>query len=93
LPPLPFPVTASHAFIVDDRVVGLRVSRIGRDYAYYASVDGTTWQLIRVFHLGDDTTGHQIGFEAQSPTGDGCTVTFDRINFTTQTLTELRDGT
>jgi regulation of enolase protein 1 (concanavalin A-like superfamily) len=82
----------ANAFVVPDRTIWLRVSRIDRVYAYHASTDGTTWQLVRVFQLGDDTTGHQIGFEAQSPTGNGCTVTFDHISFTTQRLTELRDG-
>lgn len=82
----------ANAFTVDDRAVWLRVSRIDRVYAYHASTDGKTWQLVRVFRLGDDTTGHRIGFEAQSPTGDGCTVTFDHITFTTQRLNELRDG-
>jgi len=76
----------------DDRAVWLRVSRIDRVYAYHASTDGLTWQLVRVFRLGDDTTGHRIGFEAQSPTGAGCTVPSDHITFTTQRLNELRDG-
>jgi uncharacterized protein len=63
-----------------------------RAYAYHASTDGQEWRLVRVFHLGDDLAGHRIGFEAQSPTGDGCTVTFDQITFTAQRLAELRDG-
>ena len=33
-----------------------------------------------------------IGFEAQSPTGDGCVVTFDRIRFSSKRLGDLRDG-
>ena len=82
----------ANAFTVDDRVVWLRVSRIDRAYAYHASIDGTAWQLIRFFHLSDDIAGHRIGFEAQSPTGNGCTVTFDHIQFTTQRLADLRDG-
>jgi regulation of enolase protein 1 (concanavalin A-like superfamily) len=82
----------ANAFTVDGRTVWLRVSRIDRTYAYHASTDGTTWQFVRVFHLTDDITGHRVGFEAQSPTGDGCTVTFDHIGFTTQRLAELRDG-
>ncbi len=51
-----------------------------------------TWQLIRVFTLGDAVDDHSIGFEAQSPTGDGCTVTFDRISFAPERLEDLRDG-
>jgi uncharacterized protein len=82
----------ANAFTVDGRTVWLRVSRIDRVYAFHASTDGSSWQLIRVFRLTDDTSAHQIGFEAQSPTGDGCTVTFDGIAFTSDRLAELRDG-
>jgi regulation of enolase protein 1 (concanavalin A-like superfamily) len=82
----------ANAFTVEGHVIWLRVSRIDRAYAYHASLDGTTWQLVRVFHLGDDLAGHRIGFEAQSPTGDGCTVTFDQVSFTSDRLAELRDG-
>jgi regulation of enolase protein 1 (concanavalin A-like superfamily) len=82
----------ANAFTVAGRSVWLRVSRLGRVYAYHASTDGTTWTLVRVFTLGAATAGHRIGFEAQSPTGDGCTVTFDSVRFTRQTLEDLRDG-
>jgi regulation of enolase protein 1 (concanavalin A-like superfamily) len=90
----------ANAFLVADRSVSLRISRLGHVYAFHASTDATTWQLVRVFTLGDtpadtpaDTVaGHRIGFEAQSPTGDGCTVTFDRIGFVAERLQELRDG-
>jgi hypothetical protein len=82
----------ANAFVVTDRTIWLRVSRIDRAYAYHASTDGTTWQLVRVFHLGDNLADHRIGFEVQSPTGDGCAVTFDHITFTRRRVTELRDG-
>ena len=82
----------ANAFVVADRSVALRMSRIGRVYAFHASTDEQTWQLIRVFTLGDAFDDHRIGFEAQSPTGDGCVVTFDRIAFTADHLTDLRDG-
>jgi regulation of enolase protein 1 (concanavalin A-like superfamily) len=82
----------ANAFVVPDRSVWLRVSRIGRVYAYHASTDGNRWTLVRVFTLGDTVTGHRIGFEAQSPTGDGCTVTFDDIRFAPHRLDDLRDG-
>ncbi|GAA1751359.1 DUF1349 domain-containing protein [Luedemannella helvata] len=82
----------ANAFTVADRSIWLRVSRIDRVYAYHASTDGTTWQLIRVFTLGDQVSEHRIGFEAQSPTGDGCTVTFTDIRFVPDRLAELRDG-
>ena len=81
----------ANAFVVDGPSVGLRVSRIGRVHAFHASTDGRTWQLVRVFGLGD--VAPEVGFEAQSPTGDGCTATFDEVRFVPSTLTDPRDGT
>ncbi len=82
----------ANAFVVADQSVWLRVSRVDHAYAFHASTDGRTWRLIRIFTLGLVLDGHMIGFEAQSPTGDGCVVTFDRIRFTAERLGELRDG-
>ena len=82
----------ANAFVVPDRSIWLRVSRSDRVYAYHASVDAVVWQLVRVFTLGDAVAEHRLGFEVQSPTGDGCTTTFDRIRFTSQRLADLRDG-
>jgi regulation of enolase protein 1 (concanavalin A-like superfamily) len=82
----------ANAFVVPGRSVWLRVSRIDRAYAYHASLDGETWRMIRVFILDDHTSGDKIGFEGQSPTGDGCAVTFDEIRFRPERLADLRDG-
>jgi hypothetical protein len=82
----------ANAFVVTGRSVWLRVSRVDRVYAYHASLDGETWQLVRVFVLDDDTSSDTIGFEGQSPTGEGCHVTFDEIRFRPRRLTDLRDG-
>ena len=82
----------ANAFTVPDRSVWLRVSRIDRVYAYHASTDGSAWRLVRVFTLGPDVAGHRIGFEAQSPTGDGCAVTFTDVRFAGRRLADLRDG-
>jgi regulation of enolase protein 1 (concanavalin A-like superfamily) len=82
----------ANAFTVPGRSVWLRVSRIDRAYAYHASLDGRTWQMIRAFVLNDQTSDDRIGFEGQSPTGDGCSVTFDEIRFLPERLADLRDG-
>jgi regulation of enolase protein 1 (concanavalin A-like superfamily) len=82
----------ANAFTVPGRSAWLRVSRIDRAYAYHASLDGKTWQMIRVFTLGDQASPDRIGFEGQSPTGDGCAVTFDDIRFLPERLGDLRDG-
>jgi regulation of enolase protein 1 (concanavalin A-like superfamily) len=82
----------ANAFVVDGRTVWLRVSRIDNAFAYHASLDGTTWRMTRFFTIDDASTPAFIGFEAQSPNGDGCVVTFDDIHFTRERLRELRDG-
>jgi uncharacterized protein len=82
----------ANAFTVPGRSVWLRVSRIDRVYAYHASLDGRAWQMIRVFALDGETSRDKIGFEGQSPTGDGCSVTFDQIRFLPERLANLRDG-
>jgi uncharacterized protein len=82
----------ANAFVVPERSVWLRVSRVDGVYAFHASTDATTWRMVRVFSLGDSLSDHHVGFEAQSPSGDGCTVTFDDIRFTDHRLMDLRDG-
>ncbi len=82
----------ANAFVVPERSVWFRVSRIDRVYAFHASIDNATWTLVRVFSLGDAVADHRLGLEAQSPTGDGCTVTFDHLSFSPQRLADLRDG-
>ena len=82
----------ANAFVVDGRMVRLQVSRIDHAFAYHASVDGKAWRMIRVFAIDDTSTPASIGFEAQSPTGDGCVVTFEDIHFSRERLDELRDG-
>jgi regulation of enolase protein 1 (concanavalin A-like superfamily) len=82
----------ANAFVVDGRAVWLRVSRMDHAFAYHASLDGKTWRMIRFFTIDDTSTPASIGFEAQSPTGDGCVVSFEDIHFTRERLGELRDG-
>lgn len=82
----------ANAFVVDGRSVWLRVARIGRAFAFHASTDGTRWRLIRHFALEGDAGAVRVGFEAQSPTGDGCAVRFEEIRFEAEGLADLRDG-
>ncbi|WNI25476.1 DUF1349 domain-containing protein [Streptomyces sp. ITFR-16] len=83
-----------NSFVVDGDSYWLRLSRTGRAFACHASADGEKWTFVRVFALGtpEDTAAASIGFLAQSPTGDGCEVAFDRITFRPTGLADLRDG-
>jgi regulation of enolase protein 1 (concanavalin A-like superfamily) len=72
----------------------LRISRMGRAFAFHASHDGQWWRLIRYFSFGalPDSSALKVGFLAQSPFGAGCTAVFGEIGFGPDTLTQLRDG-
>jgi regulation of enolase protein 1 (concanavalin A-like superfamily) len=78
-------------FVVGDDHVWLRIARVGAAYAFHASLDGGYWRLIRHFALYA-TDVPSYGFFAQSPTGAGCSATFDRVTFETKRLAQLRDG-
>jgi regulation of enolase protein 1 (concanavalin A-like superfamily) len=82
----------ANAFVVDGGPVWLRVARIDRAFAYHASTDGKKWRMIRFFVIDEADASTQIGFEAQSPTGEGCAVRFDDVRFLHKRLEDLRDG-
>ena len=82
----------ANSFHVDGNQVWLRIARMGPACAFHASTDGQYWQLIRHFAL-DAASDLAIGFLAQSPTGAGCTASFDALRFIPERLRELRDGT
>jgi len=82
----------ANAFVVDGRTVWLRVSRVSHAFAYHASLDGKAWRMVRFFSIDGPTGPATIGFEAQSPTGDGCVVAFDDVRFRRERLSDLRDG-
>jgi regulation of enolase protein 1 (concanavalin A-like superfamily) len=82
----------ANAFDVDGGQVWLRISRISNVFAFHASTDGNRWRMVRVFPLDPPGAALRVGFEAQSPTGEGCAVHFDAIEFSPTSLNDLRDG-
>lgn len=84
----------ANAFTVDKgEPLWLRITRSGRAWAFHASTDGGWWRLLRYFTLDEQETDRvQVGFLAQSPTGQGCSAVFDRIAFTRTAPADLRDG-
>ncbi|WP_067970066.1 DUF1349 domain-containing protein [Nocardiopsis trehalosi] len=79
-----------NSFAVDGGDVRLRISRLGPAYAFHVRADGDFWHLVRYFALDGDP---EVGFLAQSPTGEGRTVRFEEIAFTPTRLADLRGGT
>ena len=80
-----------NSFVVDGPSVWLRIARIGAAFAFHASTDGERWSLVRHFALDGDGEP-SVGFLAQSPTGDGCAVAFERISYRAERLDDLRSG-
>jgi regulation of enolase protein 1 (concanavalin A-like superfamily) len=81
----------ANGFVVDGDSTWLRISRVRGAYAFHASTDGQWWHLIRHFSL--DLPDALIGFEVQSPVGEGCRATFADVVLREQILGDLRDGT
>lgn len=78
---------------IDGHSLHLRVSALERAFAFHWSPDGQAWHLVRYFSLGDGApSATEVGFMAQSPTGEGCTVEFTDVTFRSELLTELRAG-
>ena len=82
-----------NSFELDGMTLWLRITRSGAAWAFHASSDGSWWRLLRYFALsGDPAEPVRVGFLAQSPAGQGCTATFDRISFQPGAPENLRDG-
>jgi uncharacterized protein len=81
-----------NSVVIAGDAVWLRVARMGDAHAFHMSADGQRWLFVRHFRLGGPGPV-SFGFEAQSPTGQGCWARFSRIRFDPGTLGDLRDGT
>lgn len=80
-----------NSFVAASGEAGLRIARIDDCFAFHASDGDGFWRLIRYFAL-DGKGEVEIGFLAQSPTGSGCTASFEQIAFEQRRLGELRNG-
>ena len=79
-----------NSFELDGTTLWLRITRSGAAWAFHASTDGSWWRLLRYFAL--DAGPVRAGFLAQSPTGQGCSATFDHISYRPGAPENLRDG-
>lgn len=77
--------------VIDGNTVYLRVARIAMAFALHYSLDGQYWNLVRYFSLGK-VESLRAGFEAQSPTGQGCNVVFAEIAYRPGILKDMRNG-
>jgi regulation of enolase protein 1 (concanavalin A-like superfamily) len=80
-----------NSMVVGAPEIWLRVAYLGAAHAFHASTDGHNWQLVRHFRLSEAGTT-EVGFEAQSPLGEGCRARFSQIEHAQRTLADLRNG-
>jgi regulation of enolase protein 1 (concanavalin A-like superfamily) len=80
-----------NSVLIDGNTVDLRVYRQQDVLTFHYSTDGERWHLVRHFTIGalDDV---KLGFCAQSPTGEGCTVQFADIAYRSVTIADIRSG-
>ena len=79
-----------NSVVIAGNTVHLRLSRVGRAFAFHYSTDKQFWHFTRYFNLG--VQGEAVGFSSQSPTGEGCTATFEDILFEARVPADLRSG-
>lgn len=64
--------------------VYLRIARNAKTYVFYFSEDAKKWHILRTFILDTDLP-IRVGFESQSPAGEGATATFSSITYDAHT--------
>jgi regulation of enolase protein 1 (concanavalin A-like superfamily) len=77
--------------VIDGNAVYLRVARMGAAFGLHYSLDGKYWNMVRYFTLGK-AENLRAGFEAQSPTGEGCSAVFTEITYRPDLLKDMRTG-
>jgi uncharacterized protein len=75
---------------IDSDSIYLRIAKIGESFAFHYSIDGHYWHMVRYFSLEAKPT--HLGFLVQSPTGEGCKITFSDIHYQAKTLQDIRSG-
>jgi regulation of enolase protein 1 (concanavalin A-like superfamily) len=68
--------------------VYLQIAKSGPAYVFYFSSDAKTWQVLRVFSLGEGLKP-RVGFESQSPAGNGTEVVFSEIHYSPKKIADI----
>ena len=77
-----------NSMAISGNTIYLQIAKSGPAYVFYSSTDGKVWQILRVFSLGDGLKA-RVGFESQSPAGDGTDVVFSEIHYSTRKIANI----
>lgn len=80
-----------NSVVVESDAAWLRISHMDEAFAFHWSPDGNRWHMVRYFGLGT-AVDVEVGFLVQSPTGEGCTATFEHIQYSPERLADVRSG-
>ena len=76
---------------IDQDYMWLKVCRVGDIFSAHYSLDGETYNMIRLFHLPAQKS-IKVGIEAQSPAGEGGMRYYSDIKLEKVTVKNLRAG-
>lgn len=80
-----------NSIAVNSNSISFKIAKAGKVITLYASQDGRQWLLIR--HLQFESAKPlKLGFLAQSPTGETCTVNFSAVRYEAKTIKDPYTG-
>jgi regulation of enolase protein 1 (concanavalin A-like superfamily) len=77
--------------VIENASVYMKISSDVQTIAFYYSLDKENWQLVRLFK-NDYPEELWIGLSAQSPIGNGTSVTFEECSLNQNSVTDFRMG-
>ncbi len=76
---------------IESDSVWLQMVRVGNNFAIHYSLDGKTFDMVRLFTLPAEKS-IKVGLEAQCPMGDGGDRVFEHLSIENRTVNNLRAG-
>ena len=69
----------------------LQVCRVGNNFAFHYSADGTNYYMMRYFHLPSKPI-IKVGLLAQAPSGNGGKRIYEHLSIERKTVKNIRSG-
>jgi regulation of enolase protein 1 (concanavalin A-like superfamily) len=77
--------------VLAEKTVRMKISSDTRTVGFYYSLEGSSWQLIRLFK-NDYPQEIWLGISAQSPMGNGTKATFEDVVLEEKSIADFRMG-
>jgi uncharacterized protein len=79
-----------NSIVISGDTVYLQIAKSGPAFVFSSSQDGKSWQVLRVFSLGEGLKP-KLGFESQSPAGVGAKAVFSEIRYVKKKIADIYD--